>query len=159
MTHPAPESAAKDSELLFADPSIELSSNRTSLAFERTRMSGDGTLMSIMRTALSLISFGFTIYEAFHQLAKSGSVAVHVNAARNFGLSLIILGILILAMGIFNHTQLLRRLAERRQRLFGLKLLRHEKEALVTPSFVVALLLLLIGLAAAASIIFRLGLM
>ena len=35
------------------------------LATERTRMAADRTLMGWIRTALSMIGFGFTIYQVF----------------------------------------------------------------------------------------------
>ena len=38
------------------------------MSFQRTRLSADRTLMSVIRTALSLISFGFTIYQVFQKL-------------------------------------------------------------------------------------------
>jgi len=40
----------------------------TQLGFERTRASFEQTLMSWIRTATSLITFGFSIYKFFEQL-------------------------------------------------------------------------------------------
>lgn len=144
-------------DLLGHDPSTELASNRTSLSLERTRMSADRTLMSIVRTALSLIGFGFTINTAFHQLHKVNPTAISDEAAHNFGLALVLLGILMLAMGIVSHSIFGRQLNVRRGRLYGYGLLRRDLHYRATPTYIVAVLLLLIGLAAAGGIIFRLG--
>ena len=84
--------------------SVELSSRRTGMSFQRTRMSADRTLMSVIRTSLSLISFGFTIYQVFEKL-RDQNVITHAGAARNFGVTLVALGILMLVGGIIYHLQ------------------------------------------------------
>jgi putative membrane protein len=150
------ESAAHAAGKIDGDSAVELSSNRTSLSFERTRMSADRTLMSIVRTSLSLISFGFTIYETFHQLAVKGVLETGTEMARRLGVSLLVLGILMLAMGIVSHARFGRQLTARRGRLFGMGLLHTDLKYQATPTFAVAFLLLLIGLTALASIAFRL---
>lgn len=142
--------------LIDGDPAVELSSNRTSMSLERTRMSADRTLMSVIRTALSLISFGFTISQAFRQLHKINPAAISDEAARNFGLALVLLGVLMLVMGIFSHALFDHEISGRRVRLFSQGLLRREVRYHATPTFIVAVLLLLIGLAAAGGIVFRL---
>lgn len=40
------------------------------LSFQRTRMSADRTLRSVIRTSLALIGFGFTIYNVFRSLQQ-----------------------------------------------------------------------------------------
>jgi putative membrane protein len=77
------------------DISVELSARRTGMSFQRTRMSADRTLMSVIRTSLSLIGFGFTIFQFFQKLRDAGTLA-HAAAPRNFGISLVALGILML---------------------------------------------------------------
>ena len=84
--------------------SVELSSRRTGMSFHRTRMSADRTLMSIIRTSLSLISFGFTIFQFFQKLAENNVVAT-AHSTRAFGLSLVWIGIGMLALGILFHVQ------------------------------------------------------
>ncbi len=138
------------------DPATELSSNRTSMSLERTRMSADRTLMSTVRTALSLIGFGFTISQAFRQLHKVDPAAISDEAARNFGLALVLLGILVLMMGIASHALFDHEITSRRGRLYAMGLLRREIRYHATPTFIAAILLLLIGLAAAGGIVFRL---
>ena len=79
--------------------SVELSSRRTGMSFQRTRMSADRTLMSVIRTSLSLIWFGFTIFQVFEKL-RDQSVITHGAPARNFGVTLVALGMLMLVGGI-----------------------------------------------------------
>ena len=92
--------------------SVELSSRRTGMSFQRTRMSADRTLMSIIRTSLSLISFGFTIFQVFEKL-RDQSIITHGAPARNFGVTLVALGILMLVGGIVYHLQFMSELRER----------------------------------------------
>ena len=155
---PAPPGAPSPADQLVGrDPSVELASNRTSLSLERTRMSADRTLMSIIRTALSLISFGFTISQAFREARKLNPRALGDNAAHNFGLALVLLGVLMLVMGLVSHTFFDGEISQRRERLYSLALLRRDIRYHATPTFITAILLLLIGLAAALGIVFRLG--
>src|SRR5262249_1031956 len=79
--------------------STELAPRRTGMWVQRTRMSADRTLMSVIRTSLSLIGFGFTIYQVFQKLYDA-QVIKHAGAPRNFGMSLVILGIGMLGFGI-----------------------------------------------------------
>src|SRR5215470_8193250 len=79
--------------------STELAARRTGMSFQRTRMSADRTLMAVIRTSLSLIGFGFTIYQVFQKLYDA-QVIKHAAAPRNFGMSLVILGIGMLGLGI-----------------------------------------------------------
>src|SRR5271167_2825349 len=82
--------------------SVELSSRRTGMSFQRTRMSADRTLMSVIRTSLSLIGFGFTIFQFFQKLRDAGTLT-HPEAPRNFGLTLVLLGVGMLIVGIVFH--------------------------------------------------------
>jgi Domain of unknown function (DUF202) len=84
--------------------SVEPAARRTGQAFQRTRMSADRALMSVIRTSLSLLSFGFTISQVFEKLRDAGTIA-HAGAASNFGIALVILGILMLFGGIVYHLQ------------------------------------------------------
>jgi putative membrane protein len=155
---PAGAGASAPKEPIGQSRSLEMSSNQTSLGFARTLMSADRTLMSTLRTALSLISFGFTIDQAFHQLHKSGAKIGEV-PARNFGLALILLGMAMLVMGIFGHAKFRRSLTARRQRLFAMGLLHTDLPYTATPTFIASVLVLLLGLAAAAGILIRMRLL
>jgi putative membrane protein len=145
----------KGKEMIDADASTELSSNRTALSFQRTVMSGDRTLMSVIRTSLSLISFGFTIYEVFRSLVSKG--AAETNAPRNMGLTLVSLGILMLILGLVNHMQLTRSLQQRRARLFELGIIHHTAKIEISTATAIAFLLLLVGIFAIMRIAFHIG--
>ena len=147
--------APPETPLIADEPGLVLASNRTGLSFERTRMSADRTLMSIVRTSLSLIGFGFTIHTVFEKLGEAGTLALNQNSARNFGLALIFIGVVLLIMGIAAHMKFQRQLPVRHDQLFELKLVRHAYHYSATPTFAVAAALLLVGLAAIATIVFN----
>ncbi|HET9230872.1 MAG TPA: DUF202 domain-containing protein [Vitreimonas sp.] len=140
--------------LLGGSDTVELASDRTSLAFERTQMAADRTLMATVRTALSLISFGFTINEVFQQLGEGGTLRGGP-AAHYFGLALVLLGICLLSLGLLGHRRFMMGLARRKERLFQLGLEREGAHFERTSTYITALALLLLGLAAAVSIIWR----
>ncbi len=143
------------SDRIDGDSAVELSSNRTSLSFERTHMSADRTLMSTLRTSLSLIGFGFTIYEAFHQAARAHVLPTGDTLARNVGIALLTLGITMLALGVVGHWRFSAALTTRRERLYGMSLLRRDLRYRATPTLVISFLLLLIALGTLAAIVFR----
>jgi putative membrane protein len=140
-----------------ADPAVELSSRRTGMSFQRTRMSADRTLMSIIRTSLSLIAFGFTIFQFFSGLKQAGTLAGTSHAPRNFGLALVILGTGLLAVGIAYHVQFMLGLRATRARLTAEGLIHGESAYPVSLTLIVSMLLLMVGLAAAISMIFDFG--
>ena len=74
------------------------------MSFQRTRMAADRTLMAVIRTALSLITFGFTLYQFFGRLIESNLIR-DANAGRNFGFSLVVLGVGMMILGIIYHLQ------------------------------------------------------
>ena len=57
---------------LKLDVNTELAARRTGMAFQRTRPPPDRTLMAVIRTSLSLIGFGFTIFQFFQKLREAG---------------------------------------------------------------------------------------
>lgn len=136
------------------DKSVELSSRRTGMSFQRTRMSADRTLMSVIRTALSLIGFGFTIFQAFTSFSKLPNVTISAHAPRNFGTTLVVLGVLMLIGGIAYHVRYMIELRGERNRLRREGLIHGESAYPLSLTLMVALALLLIGLAAIASMVF-----
>ena len=138
--------------------SAQLSSRRTELSLHRTRMSADRTLMSIIRTALSLISFGFTMFQFFHYLKHSaGATDLPLAAGKNFGLALVVLGVTMLILGIWNHVQFMLKLRASRKDLEEAGLLEEIDHFPVYTTLVTAAALLVIGFAALAEMILRLG--
>jgi len=84
--------------------------NSTDLAFERTRMAAERTLIAWIRTALSMISFGFTIYKFLEAMQESQKVHLQPNGPRNLGLTLIALGTAGLILACIQHQSLLKQL-------------------------------------------------
>jgi putative membrane protein len=136
--------------------SVELSARRTGMSFQRTRMSADRTLMSVIRTSLSLISFGFTIYQAFEKL-RDHNVITHAGSARNFGLSLVSLGILMLIGGIVYHIQFMIQLREERAAMVSSGLIHGESRFPPSLTLITAAILLIIGISAVLSMVFKTG--
>jgi putative membrane protein len=139
--------------------SFLLSTRRTRLSFQRTRMSADRTLMSIMRTALSLIGFGFTIYQFFRSLRQSNVVSEAVlrpEAARNFGMALVIVGVLLLVLGIIGHVRFMLELRRDHDQLVHARLIPADTFP-YSMTLAVSVLLLAIGLLAFISMVVREG--
>jgi putative membrane protein len=143
---------ASDSDLI----SVELSSRRTGMSFQRTRMSADRTLMSVIRTSLSLISFGFTIYQLIEKLREKAMVE-HGAPIRNFGVTLVALGIAMLILGIAYHVQFMIGLRKERQAMKADGLVHAESLFPPSLTLITAILLLFIGIAAIVSMVFHIG--
>ena len=148
-THPSSKSDSDRS-------SVELAARRTGMSFQRTRMSADRTLMSVIRTSLSLIGFGFTIFQVFQKLHDS-QVLRSSQAALHFGIALVLLGIAMLVSGIGYHCFFMVGLRKERQALKAQGLVHAESQFPVSLTLLVALLLLIIGLLAIASMVFDSG--
>ena len=138
------------------DVNTELAARRTGMSFQRTRMSADRTLMSVIRTALSLISFGFTIFQVFQKL-KDQEIITRAGAARNFGLALVGLGVGMLILGIIYHIQYMLGLRRLRQLMREEGLVHGESIFPTSLTLMTALALLIIGVGAIASMVFRVG--
>jgi putative membrane protein len=82
------------------------------LALDRTRMAAERTLMAWLRTALSMISFGFTIYTFLRMLQEQSPVsALRPQAPRNVGLTLIGIGTFALFVACVQHWKYVKRLS------------------------------------------------
>jgi putative membrane protein len=136
--------------------SVELSSRRTGMSFQRTRMSADRTLMSVIRTSLALISFGFTIFQVFQKL-RDQSVITHDAAARNFGITLVLLGIGMLILGIIYELQFMRGLRRERDEMTKAGLIHGSSGFPPSLTLITALVLLVIGFFAIISMVFHVG--
>lgn len=126
------------------------------MSFQRTRMSADRTLMSVMRTSLSLIGFGFTISQVFEKAHEAG-ILKSSHAAHNFGIALVALGIGMLVAGITYHVVFMAGLRRERQQMKADGLVHAESVFPLSMTLITALLLLVIGVLAIASIAFGIG--
>jgi len=84
----------------------------TELARERSREAADRTLLAWIRTALSLIGFGFGIGK-FYDYMQTAGIQRELDPIRStliFGASFIVLGVFGLAAAVIQHARLLRRL-------------------------------------------------
>jgi putative membrane protein len=150
----SPETSGRDKEM-----TSELASRRTALAFQRTRMSADRTLMAVIRTSLSLIGFGFTIYQFFRYLRETAGVSelLRGEAPRNFGLALVVLGVVMLSLGIWRHISFMLELRAERKTFVDQGLFPGDDKFPISITLITATLLLLIGLVAIAGMAMRAG--
>jgi putative membrane protein len=71
-------------------------------AWVRTRMALERTQMAWIRTGVSLIAFGFTIYQVLSNLPER-KVVLHPHAARDLGLILIGTGIIAMLLALLDY--------------------------------------------------------
>ena len=119
----------------------------------RTRLSLERTLMSWIRTSVSLIGFGFTIVQFFQRMeALPGTVpGRHPTAPRDLGLALIGCGIMALLVSIWQYHWGIRYLwSGSFASIAGVT-----KEGMQTPLYAVAGALVLIGLFAFFAVLLR----
>lgn len=123
-------------------------------AWLRTRLSLERTMMSWLRTAVSLIGFGFAIVQFFERLQQSPGVrpAYRPGEALYLGLALIICGVLALVVSIWQYWWTVRY-------LWGgsfSKLAGMTREGMQSPVLAIAVLLIGIGLFAFFAVLLRL---
>ena len=140
-----------------SDHRFEVTATASShFAWIRTRLALERTLMAWARTSVALIGFGFTIVQFFERLRTSTADNLPVllpDAPRDFGLTLIGAGILGLLISVWQYHRGLHYLwSDEFRPIAGL-----EKKAFTTPIFAVAIILILVGLFAFFTILFRLS--
>jgi putative membrane protein len=122
--------------------------DKPDLGYERTRLAADRTLMAWIRTSVSMISFGFTLFKFFMYLRESqllsGQLPMH--GPRNLGLALVGLGTLLLGMAIVEYLLYQRWLSREQQVKFPL-----------STALLAAVLISLIGVFALLNLLFNVG--
>jgi putative membrane protein len=79
------------------------------MARTRTLLAADRTLMAWIRTALSMISFGFTIYKFLQGLHEAATIQLrHPQGPREMGLFLAGLGTASVVIGLVQYRQVVR---------------------------------------------------
>jgi putative membrane protein len=109
----------------------------------RTIMAADRTLMAWIRTSLSMLSFGFTIYKVLQTLASQGKME-HSNSPQQVGLFLTAMGVAAIVLGTLSYWVTLRDLQ------------RVEEFRIGRPVLLMALIMSIAGVALFVSIATRL---
>ena len=145
----------------MSNPSTETNQDRfqvkataeSHFAWLRTRLSVERTLMSWVRTGISLIGFGFTIVQFFDRVQDLPGVASarFPDAPRYLGLMLILCGIIALVVSVWEYQWTLRYL---RGGSFSV-IAGVTKEGKKTPLFAVAIALIFVGIFAFLSVLVR----
>lgn len=145
----------------MAEPNISSNPGRfevrvtadTHFGWLRTRLSVERTMMSWIRTAVSLIGFGFAIVQFFERLRQmSGASGTYFpEAPKYLGLSLIACGILALLISIWQYLWTVNYL-----RSGSFAPIAGLKEGMQSPVIAVAVLLVCIGLFAFAAVMLHL---
>jgi putative membrane protein len=112
----------------------ELAIERTDLAVQRNVMAADRSLMAWIRTALSMISFGFTIYKLLQGFQEAGNQLARASSPRAMGLFLTGLGTVAMVLGTIEYWY----------RLKGLHVYNVRRAG--RPSFIIALVMSATGL-------------
>ena len=76
---------------------------RLPAALVRTALSSEQTLMSWVRTSLSMVTFGFSIAQFFYFLAERQDDADFTASPNRLGIALISVGILVLVIAVVEH--------------------------------------------------------
>ena len=92
--------------------SAEGQPDSTHLAIDRTWLAHERTLMAWVRTATSMISFGFTIYKFFEYEQGRGAPVMHgVLTPRDFAMVMVSIGLVALVMATLAHRKEIRGLS------------------------------------------------
>ena len=174
MTDSAHRCAAEQFARFLKVPSQALTNTRTAPSGERfevratadshfgwlrTRLSLERTMMAWLRTAVSLIGFGFAIVQFFKRMEQlPGALpASHPRAPEYLGLALISAGVLALVIALWQYWWAARYLQSGSfASLAGIEGMSPQRIALQSPVIALAILLVGIGLFAFFAVLLRL---
>ena len=147
----------------MADPDADAGAHRfevratadSHFSWLRTRLSVERTLMSVVRTAIALIGFGFTIDQFLDRMNEAPGIkpALFPDAPRYLGLAMILCGIATLMISLWEYRWGLRY-------LWGgdfVAIAGATKEGKQTPLVAVTIALVFVGIFAFFAVLFRLG--
>jgi putative membrane protein len=143
-----PDSAPTGSERF--EVSVSASNH---FAWLRTRMALERTLMAWVRTAVSMIGFGFTIVQFFDKLGAMQGIAAAARpqAPRYLGLALIACGVAALLISVWQYQKVTSHLAGG-----SFKVLAGVGDgSMRTPTYAIALFLTLVGVFAFIAVYLR----
>jgi uncharacterized membrane protein YidH (DUF202 family) len=113
------------------------------LALERTIQAEGRSLLSWLRTSLSLIGFGFTIFKALQYLYQEGSKQLlRAETPRNIGLFLVITGTVPLLLAIIQYVKKTKQLGKK-------------ESLLLDPDFLAACVIFIFGTILILSLILK----
>jgi len=124
-------------------------------AWLRTRLAVENTMLAYLRTAVSLIGFGFGVFQFVYRLQDyptAGSPRFP-DAAWYLGLALIACGVLTAVFAVREYHWLLRYLRGGNYAAVAFV----DKEQKLTPLYAVSLVLILVGLFAFFAVLLRIG--
>jgi len=144
----APASTTSDGKQHFE---VRVTSD-SHFAWIRTRMAAERTLMAWLRTAVSMIGFGFTIVQFFERMASMEGVksALRPEAPRYLGLALIAGGTLALLVSTWQYNTLVNYLWSENYKQITAE--KHTK----TPALAISIVMIAIGLFAFFAVLTRL---
>lgn len=123
-----------------APPNLSLIS--TQLSWQRSELSNLRTLLAWARTSVSMIGFGFTIYNFYRGFLEDLATAGRADGARNLGLALVTAGTMAMAVAVWNYWSVNRSLT----RLHGPLEIPDEFKQRWIYAYLVSAVLFLIGL-------------
>jgi uncharacterized membrane protein YidH (DUF202 family) len=86
-----------------AVPAVDLSVTNTQLALVRTDLANLRTLLAWARTSVSMIGFGFTIFNFYRGFLETLVGSGRQDAARNLGMALVATGIWAMIVAVWNY--------------------------------------------------------
>jgi putative membrane protein len=101
------------------------------LALDRTRLSYDRSMLAWVRTAIALITFGFSIQQFFRIAKPGGHEDKDLIGPHEFGMAMIIIGLLALLLAALQHRSALAALRAQYPVIEGYPQIRRSSAALL----------------------------